>query len=164
VLLTTQYLDEADTLADRIVVIDHGTVIAEGTSQELKAMVGGEQIELVPPRPTRRRADFAPLAAGPVTVEDRARMPVDLSPDWPPPWSGSRRRRHRRRRRRSTSPPSMFFTTRRPARPVADDAAPESALALEGAPDDHRHPAARGPGHRPRHDQCRLGTWFRTSP
>src|SRR5215210_7072240 len=58
-LLTTQYLDEADRLADRIAVVDAGRVIAEGTSGELKARVGGERLEL-----TVARGDGLDEAAG----------------------------------------------------------------------------------------------------
>jgi ABC-2 type transport system ATP-binding protein len=47
VLLTTQYLEEADQLADRIVVLDTGRVIAEGTPEELKVRLGGERLEVV---------------------------------------------------------------------------------------------------------------------
>jgi ABC-2 type transport system ATP-binding protein len=52
-LLTTQYLDEADELADEIVVIDQGLVIAAGTSEELKTRVGGDVLEFTVPDRTR---------------------------------------------------------------------------------------------------------------
>lgn len=53
VLLTTQYLEEADLLSDNIIVIDQGTVIAEGTSNQLKAKTGGAYCEIVPLQQTR---------------------------------------------------------------------------------------------------------------
>jgi ABC-2 type transport system ATP-binding protein len=54
-LLTTQYLEEADELAHTIAVVDHGRIIARGTADELKAQVGGERIEVV----VHSRADIA---------------------------------------------------------------------------------------------------------
>ncbi len=59
VLLTTQYLEEADRLADRMAVIDHGRVIAEGTSQDLKALVGADALHVR----IRHRADQAKAKA-----------------------------------------------------------------------------------------------------
>ncbi|GAB4583048.1 ATP-binding cassette domain-containing protein [Nocardia sp. IFM 10818] len=76
-LLTTQYLEEADALADRIVVIDRGTVIAEGTPDQLKARTGASYCEIVPVAPTELEITahvLRPLAAyvdatGPTTAE-----------------------------------------------------------------------------------------------
>ncbi|HMU80083.1 MAG TPA: ATP-binding cassette domain-containing protein [Microthrixaceae bacterium] len=71
VLLTTQYLDEADELADRIVVIDHGTVIAEGTSRQLKARIGGERLTVTLGAPNAAAAAvLSAFSRGDVLVED----------------------------------------------------------------------------------------------
>ena len=75
-LLTTQYLEEADRLADSIAVIDSGRVIAEGTADQLKAQVGGERVELTVGRPedveTARRA-LQRAGAEEVAVDEHAR-------------------------------------------------------------------------------------------
>jgi ABC-2 type transport system ATP-binding protein len=64
ILLTTQYLDEADELADTIVVFDHGQVIAQGTAEDLKGRIGGDVIEFVVP--DRARIEDAVAAVKPI--------------------------------------------------------------------------------------------------
>ncbi len=66
VLLTTQYLEEADQLADRIAVLDHGSIVAQGTPEELKRRIQGAHIRL-------RFADAASLDAAALTLRDGTR-------------------------------------------------------------------------------------------
>ncbi|QNP70531.1 ATP-binding cassette domain-containing protein [Streptomyces roseirectus] len=75
-LLTTQYLEEADQLAHDIAVVDHGRVIARGTSDQLKARTGGERVEVVVHDRGRMSAAAELLAAsgkGSVTIEEHTR-------------------------------------------------------------------------------------------
>jgi len=75
-LLTTQYLEEADKLANRIAVVNHGRVIALGTSDELKASVGGERVDITVATADQLRtaeASLARLAAGAPESDSHAR-------------------------------------------------------------------------------------------
>jgi len=81
-LLTTQHLEEADLLANNIMVIDHGKVIAEGTADQLKAQVGGERLEITVSDATQLAAArelLEPLGVGKASLDDHRRsliMPV----------------------------------------------------------------------------------------
>jgi len=72
-LLTTQYLEEADELADTIAVVDRGKIIAKGTSDELKSQVGGERIEVV-----IRRKDQMPGAVETLVRHDSTNAQVQV--------------------------------------------------------------------------------------
>jgi len=79
VLLTTQYLEEADQLANKIAVIDKGKVIAQGTADELKTQVGGERIDVVVSQAQASQAAVAlqSMASGKVVVEgEHVQAPV----------------------------------------------------------------------------------------
>ena len=73
-LLTTQYLDEADELADQIVVVDRGRAIANGTAAELKRQTGGARLEVLLTLPhADASAALAPLVDGEITIGDDGR-------------------------------------------------------------------------------------------
>jgi ABC-2 type transport system ATP-binding protein len=88
-LLTTQYLEEADALSDRIIVIDHGTIVAQGTADDLKERTGGTYCEIVPRDPADVNA--VAEALGPLLPEisraaitpdsDRVSMPAPDGPN-----------------------------------------------------------------------------------
>jgi daunorubicin resistance ABC transporter ATP-binding subunit len=80
VLLTTQYLDEADQLADRIAVIDHGRLLTEGTTRQLKDRTGGAVVELDLPAPQRSAALTALKTFAPQHDRERIVLPA---PDGP---------------------------------------------------------------------------------
>ena len=95
ILLCTQYLEEADQLADGIAVIDHGKVIAEGTPGQLKASVGSGalHVRLLDPeqRPeaerAARRASSAACTSSPTRPRCRRRAPTPTAPPRPSPSS-----------------------------------------------------------------------------
>ena len=153
VFLTTQYLEEADVLADRVGIIDHGRIVAEGTPTALKAEIGRPTVEVVPADPEQRDR----LA----DILGRFGELVQLSPD--------ERRRPLRARRVSTSPRSSARSTPRSvhvgeppaARPVARRRLPR---------EDRPHARGRGGGgrggdgsragaRRERHRARRSTTW-----
>lgn len=79
VLLTTQYLEEADQLASRSVVLDHGSVIAQGTSDQLKSQVGGDRVEVVvevPIQLNQAKDALSSIASGELNIIEDARKIV----------------------------------------------------------------------------------------
>ncbi|MGW2152845.1 ATP-binding cassette domain-containing protein [Nonomuraea sp. NPDC001699] len=77
VLLSTHYLDEADALCDRLVIVDHGRIVAEGTPGELKREVSGDVVTLRLDEPERAAEALRPLAREVRVDEDALRVYVD---------------------------------------------------------------------------------------
>ena len=86
-LLTTQYMEEADKLCDNIIVIDHGRVIAEGTAAHLKTKVGGERVEIIVENDadiSRARKALVSICVGEILIDQETRTltaPVDGGTD-----------------------------------------------------------------------------------
>ena len=163
VLLTTQYLDEADALADQIVVIDHGRVIASGTPRELKDTTGSLLLDVTLAEP---HADAAPALAA---LRHRRRERVRRRP--PAARHGAQRAglamavlraldAARRAGRRHRDPPPV--AGRRVRRPHRSATAAESKADVEGVRGDERHRGTTGdrpPGPLRRGCFARLLAW-----
>ena len=159
VLLTTQYLDEADQLADQIVIVDHGRAIAAGTPAELKRRIGGDVIEIhvrdrAPTSPRRRRGSSARLDGGTprrsttptrrVTRARRTPAATGLTRGRAAPSSAAGHRRsttspcaaRRSTRCSSPSPAMRVATTTRSARPRPDASKGDPMTTIAAAPAD----------------------------
>ena len=156
VLLTTQYLDEADQLADRIAVIDHGRVIAEGTSGELKASVGAGSRARAGRRPGaarrgRRGCSPSRWASRPSLESDPAALSLRVADAG----AASPARSQRAGRARHRASPSS-----RLGQPSLD----EVFLALTGHPADADAPDRGGPGMTHRRRPAPIEPPRRTTP
>ena len=149
IILTTQYLEEADQLADDIVVLDHGRTVAHGTPDELKARIGNDRIDVKVA--SRRRARRAPPGASSASPSNaptlRRRAARRHRPDrrGRPPHGGHARARRRRRRRRRPQPP-RGHARRRVPRPSPSPARPTDRgrpHRRRGAPHDRHRDARR---------------------
>jgi ABC-type multidrug transport system ATPase subunit len=79
IMLTTHYLDEADSMAGRVVVVDHGEVIADDTAEALKANLAGDRIVLTLDQPSARSRS---CSAPPITRASPSRRPRCIGPPW----------------------------------------------------------------------------------
>ena len=116
-LLTTQYLEEADELADTIAVVDHGKIIAEGTADELKSRVGGERIEVV----IHRRDDLPARDRDPRRPHGQRRSRSTTTPAKLTVATGGRREVPRPGRARARRSGHRRWTTSALRRPTLDD-------------------------------------------
>ena len=138
-LLTTQYLEEADRLADQIVLLDHGRKAAAGTPAELKARVGGERIAvtvLAPDHLPAGEAALAPFADGPATSDVEGARADRPGPSRHPPTRDRPRTRPRGGgradvHRRQATLDDVFLTLTKPGGGLMNTAAA------------HAHPAPR---------------------